>query len=142
MPAPGFSRLRQNQRRRTAGFVLIALAVVGLMVAVDVGSLLLQVGCGILQILGSILLLTGAETSVADDFIKIGFTTIPKDRITRVDMEDDSMCVHWTGKKGVTRSYLFRRGPYHPDDWKLLMDHLAALGVSRFDERGFQPVKY
>jgi len=142
MPAPGFSRLRQNRRLRTVGFALVALAAIGQAVAYWKGIPALQGVCGIPILLGMILLWTGNEAWVADDFIKIGFTTIPKDRITRVDMEDDSMCVHWSGKKGVSRSYLFRSAPYHPDDWKLLRDHLGALGVSRSGERDFQPVEY
>ncbi|RYD19241.1 MAG: hypothetical protein EOP88_19720 [Verrucomicrobiaceae bacterium] len=118
------------------------MAVIGKAIAYWMEIPFLQGACGIPLVLGLILLSRGNQASVADDFIKIGFTTIPKNRITRVDIDDDSMCVHWTGKKSASHSYLFRSAPYHPDDWKLLQDHLGALGVSRFDERHLQPVEY
>ncbi|RYD47619.1 MAG: hypothetical protein EOP85_05135 [Verrucomicrobiaceae bacterium] len=139
MTKSGLIHLRQDRRRRITGLAMVCLALVGYAAT---SSYLPQVAYGLLQIIGTILLLSGTEAWVAEDFIKIGFTTIPKKRITRVDMEEDSVCLHWTGKNGVTRSYLFRSAPYHPDDWKLLQDHLVALGVSRFDERDFRPEEY
>ena len=145
MKAPGYVRLRQNPRRRNIGRIFYAVAILGYVVAFTLNSAGIRVLAGIPLMIGGFLIIIGTQASVADDSITIGFTKIPKNRVTLVHMGENATRVHWDGKWGRARSYLFARTSYHPDDWVLLQDHLHALGVSHVESpanSGPQLVEY
>lgn len=117
-------KLRQNTKRRWIGAICTLVGIIGYFCAK--GRLEFWLPSIFLWLGGTFISAVGVDYAIGEAFLKIGFTRVPWDQISRVIQSSPSQLLVVTVKG---KTYALRQCDFTPASWQLLVGELLRREI-------------